>query len=169
MNAASNLIEKIISRATQKKPVVREERRRAKRCRIDLPVRFEIYLPSRPDVSSPMLSAQMFDLSELGMGMLTNTLEYDGLHMIDPDPETSEQCLLKILIPCSREPIKLTGKVEWFLQEQDQGYTFRVGIRFLNLTPEKKQSILNYIEIYRCANDLPAPGLDPGVLNRCPA
>lgn len=158
---STGLIERIISKTGFWKPEAQPDRRRAKRYRMDLPVQFRVRVASDSDRFSPLLSGKMCDLSELGMGLLTDQIESDGLHMVDPDSHSSEQSFLEIHIPQGREPLTVKGRAIWYVRHPEgQSFSFRLGVQFINVTPDFRKTIRDFIDLYLCANDIPSPGFE---------
>ncbi len=154
MNTSTGLLGKIMSKTGLFNPQLQKERRRSKRYQMDLPLRYNIFLPSHPEITTPVLSARLYDLSEHGLGLLTNTLECDSMHMVDPSPQTSEQCHLTIEIPYDEKPLSLAGKAVWYIQNPEgHSYLFRVGVNFLYLNSDIRKKIATFIELYLSAND----------------
>ncbi len=156
MNTSASLIGRIMSKTGLLKTAEKKDRRRAKRHRMDCPVRFRMHLPSRPDACSPELPAQLYDLSEHGLGLLTDSIEWEGLHMIDPNMQTSEKCVVEVEIPYDDEPLRLKGKAVWYIRHPEGiPFIFRVGIEFINVTPQLKRNIKNLINLHVSAAELP--------------
>ncbi len=123
------------------------ERRRTKRYRADLPARFRIIPPSTPGDATPFESAQVQDLSEGGVRMLTNTVRVQGLHILQPTVTTSEQCILEIELPHGDPPLTVPGKVAWYDQAgEDSPFSFQAGVQFIDLSPEQKQEIRSLLQ-----------------------
>jgi c-di-GMP-binding flagellar brake protein YcgR len=123
------------------------DRRRFKRHRLELPIQFRIYLPSRPDTSSQFLSAQIHDLSLSGMRLLTNTVQSGTLHIFHPDLTASEQAELEIEVPDGDQTLTLTGRVAWYDHNAEgHPYSFRAGVEFLDLAPEDRMRIQSLIK-----------------------
>ena len=124
-----------------------KDRRKAKRYLLRLPIKFIIYAPSLPDKTSPSLAAQLYDLSELGMRMLTNHVRSEDLHILSPNLTTSEQCLLKIDIPLEGESLTLQGKVIWYDRNcGTEPFSFQVGVEFLEPSPDLKGKIKEVLQ-----------------------
>jgi hypothetical protein len=158
MNTAANAIGNLISKSRFRKPSLQMNRRRAKRHRVDMPARFRIHLPSHPELSSAYLAAQVFDLSKLGIGLLVDTVECGGLHIMHPWPGASEQCQLEIKILCDDTPLVLQGKAVWYSQQEDEEpFGFRIGIELMDLTPELRERIRDLIDLKRSAHDFSPP------------
>ena len=158
MNTAANAIGNLISKSRFRKPSLQMNRRRAKRYRIDMPARFRIHLPSHPELTSTFLNAQVFDLSKLGIGLLADSVECGGLHIMHPWPGASEQCQLEIKILCGDKPLTLQGRAVWYSQEEDdQPFGFRMGIEFIDLTSELRERIRDLIDLKRSTNDVSPP------------
>ena len=156
MNTSSNLIERIMSKTRFRKTAGKKEQRRSKRHRINRPVRFHMYLPSRPDERSPALSANLYDISEHGMGLLTDTIKWETLHMIDPNMQTSEKCILEVEIPYDDEPLRIKGKAVWYIRHPEGiPYVFRIGVEFVDLTAEIRRNIRNLINVHVAAVEIP--------------
>jgi hypothetical protein len=157
MNTSASLIERIMSKTGLRRTSEKEkkERRRSKRHRIDRPVRFRMYLPSRPGQPSPELSAQLYDISEHGLGLLTNSIECEGLHMIDPNMQTSEKCILEVEVPYDEEPLRLRGKAVWYIRHPEGiPFVFRVGVELVDVTPELRKNIRNLIGLHVTAAEI---------------
>jgi len=92
MDTSKGLFKKIMSKTGLYNAQPQAERRRSKRYQIDMPLKYRIYLPSCPAIRTPLLTARIYDLSEHGIGLLTNILDRDGLHIVDPSHQTHEQC-----------------------------------------------------------------------------
>jgi hypothetical protein len=149
MQTSTGLLGRIISKTGLLKPGVQKERRCSKRYRLDLPIRFRIYLPSCLDRSSPFLRARLYDLSELGVGLLTNTMEYGGLNIMDPSRETSEHSRLEIELPYGEGPLRLHGKAIWYLRNPEgHPYVFRIGVQFHEISMDQKKAIQRLIQLY---------------------
>lgn len=147
MNTSISAIENLLSRSRIEKPALQRDFRRAKRYPMDLPARFRIYVPSRPEQASPEISAQVVDLSRMGVGLLADSVEGGGLHIMHPWPATSEQCRLEIRIPYGGSSLTLQGKVVWYSQlEEKKPFGFRIGIELTDLTAEVQERIRALIE-----------------------
>jgi len=161
MSAAASAIENLLSRSRSGNPSPQKDRRRAKRHRVDLPARFRIYLPSQPERSSPEISAQMIDLSRTGIGLLADSVENGGLHIMHPWPPTSEQCLLEIQVLYGKTPLTLQGKAAWYSQHEDEeSFRFRIGIELLDLTAELQESIRELIDLKAGGKNITRPEPD---------
>ncbi len=156
MNTSASLIGRIMSKTGLRRTAEKKERRKSKRHRIDRPVRFRMHLPSRPEDLSPELPAQLYDISEHGLGLLTDSIEWEGLHMIDPNMQTSEKCILEVEIPYDDEPLRLRGKAVWYIWHPEGiPFVFRVGIEFDDVTPELRKNINNLINLHVTAAEIP--------------
>ncbi len=134
-----------------------KERRRRRRAGFDLPVRFRIYLPSCPDISSSYLPGQLHDLSQDGVALLTQAIHASSLHMFHPLATTSEQCLLEIRIPCPEGDLILHGNVIWYDRIEEEGpFLFRVGIRLLEQPKDLRGRIESSLREHRSTQQ-PAP------------
>ncbi len=156
MNTSASLIGRIMSKTGLLKTAEKKDRRRAKRHRMDCTVQVRLHLPSRPDARSPHLPARLYDLSEHGLGLLTDSIEWEGLHMIDPNMQTSEKCIVEVEIPFDDEPLRLKGKAVWYIRHPEGiPFIFRVGIEFIDVTPELRKNIKNLINLHVSAAELP--------------
>ncbi len=156
MNTSASLIGRIMSKTGLRRTAEKKERRKSKRHRIDRPVQFRMHLPSRPEDLSPELPAQLYDISEHGLGLLTDSIEWEGLHMIDPNMQTSEKCILEVEIPYDDEPLRLRGKAVWYIRHPEGiPFVFRVGIEFDDVTPELRKNINNLINLHVTAAEIP--------------
>jgi c-di-GMP-binding flagellar brake protein YcgR len=157
MDASTSFLGRIMSktgllRTSEKKD---KDRRRSKRHRIDLPVRYRMYLPSRPENASPELKAQLYDISEHGLGLLTDAIQWEGLNMVDPDMQTSQKCIVEVEVPYDEEPLRLRGRAVWYIRHPEGiPFVFRVGVEFVGLTPELKNSVQNLINLYVAAAEI---------------
>jgi len=125
---------------------LRTDRRRFKRYRLELPLKFRLYLPSSPDVSSPFHSAQLYDLSQSGMRMLTNIVQSGSLHILHPETTAAEQCHLEIEVPDDERTLVMIGKVVWYDRNtEEHPYSFRVGIAFVDVGSENLQRLQSLI------------------------
>lgn len=119
-----------------------KERRRSKRYQLVFPVRFRIYLPSRPETKSPYLPAQIHDLSENGMRFHTDTVQSEGLHILHPNTVVPEQCLLEIEITGTEKAFTVHGKVVWYDKTPAESpHAFQVGIEFVDIDRDMKKQI----------------------------
>lgn len=144
-----------MSKTGFRKTAAKKERRRSKRHRINRPVQFHLYLPSRPEQRSPALSAHLYDISVHGMGLLTDTIKWEDLHMIDPNMQTSEKCILEVEIPFDDEPLRIRGKAVWYIRHPEGiPFVFRVGVEFTDITPEIKRNIRNLINLHVTAAEI---------------
>ena len=162
MSTAASAIENLLSRSRLGNPSPQKNRRRAKRHRVDMPARFRIYLPSQPEHSSTEISAQVIDLSRMGVGLLADSVENGGLHIMHPWPATSEQCLLEIQVLYGETPLTLQGKAAWYSQHEDKNepFRFRIGIEFLDLTVELKERIRELIDLKAVGKSISRPEPD---------
>ena len=88
------------------------------------------------------------DLSRMGIGLLADSVEDGGLHIMHPWTATSEQCLLEIQILHGKTPLTVHGRVAWYSQHEDaKPFGFRIGIELLDLTLELKESIRELIDL----------------------
>lgn len=155
MNTSTSLIGRIMSKTGLRRTAEKKDQRRSKRHRIDRPVRFRMHLPSRPEAPSPDLPAQLYDISEHGLGLLTNSIEWEGLHMIDPNMQTSEKCILEIELPYGDEPLKLRGKAVWYIRHPEGiPFVFRVGVEFDNITPQLRKKVIDLINLHVAAAEI---------------
>jgi hypothetical protein len=156
MNTSTSLIGRIMSKTGFRKTAEAKNRRRSKRHRIDRPVRFRMHLPSRPENPSPELPAQLYDISEHGLGLLTDSIEWEGLHMIDPNMQTSEKCILDVELPYDDELLTLRGRAVWYIRHPEGiPFVFRVGIEFEDITPALRTKIRNLISLHVSAAEVP--------------
>ena len=152
MDVSASLIGRIMSKTGLWKTSEAKDRRRSKRHRIDLPVQFRMYLPSCPEKTSPELKAQLYDLSEHGLGLLTDAIECDDLHLVDPNMQTSEKSILEVVVPYDDDPLRLLGKAMWYIRHPEGiPFVFRVGVEFVGHTPEIKHRIRTLINVYATA------------------
>ena len=123
------------------------DRRRFKRHPLELPIKFRIYLPSRPDTSSTFLSAQLHDLSQSGMRFMTNIVQSGNLHIFHPDLTASEQAHLEIEVPDGEQTLTLTGRVVWYDQNTEENpYSFRAGVEFVDTGSEDQKRLQSLIK-----------------------
>ena len=161
MSTAAIAIENLLSKSRSANPSPLKDRRGAKRHRMDVPARFRIYLPSCPEQSSAEISARVIDLSRIGIGLLADSVEDGGLHIMHPWTATSEQCLLEIKILHGKKPLTLHGKAAWYSQNEDQDpFGFRIGIEFLDLSVELKEGIRELIDLKAGRRDASSPEPD---------
>jgi hypothetical protein len=115
-----------------------KERRRSKRQRLELPLRFRMVLPSRPDKDSTVFHpGQLYDISKHGIALLTNIVEYGGLHIFHPDISSNERCLLEIELPGGEANLVVRGRVVWYDRTSPgDPFFFRAGVELVDLTPE---------------------------------
>ena len=84
----------------------------------------------------------------MGIGLLADSVENGGLHIMHPWPATSEQCLLEIQVLCGKTPVTLQGKAAWYSQHEDEKpFRFRIGIELSDLTVELKERIRELIDL----------------------
>ena len=115
-----------------------------------------MHLPSRPEAPSPELPAQLYDISEHGLGLLTDSIEWEDLHMIDPNMQTSEKCVLEIEVPHDDEAMTLRGKAVWYIRHPEGiPFVFRVGIEFDDITQDLKKKIRDLINLHVAATETP--------------
>lgn len=125
----------------------RKDRRQSKRDRLNLPVRFRIFLPSHPEIASSFLPGQLENYSHEGLAMLTNAIHSNSLHAFHPIPTTSEQCLLEIKVPSQGDDLILQGRVVWYdRNEEGHPFLFRVGIQLIDPTKDLKRQIEDSIK-----------------------
>jgi hypothetical protein len=123
-----------------------------------MPARFRIYLPSQPEHSSPEISAQVIDLSRTGIGLLADSVENGGLHIMHPWPATSEQCLLEIKVLYGNIPLTLQGKAAWYSQhEHKKPFRYQIGIELLDLSVELEERIRELIDPKAGGKNIPRP------------
>ena len=148
MNTATNAIENLLSKSRSENASPEKDRRRTKRHRMELPARFRIYLPSCPERASADIPAQIIDLSRTGIGLLADSVEDRGMHIMHPWPATSEQCLLEIKILWAETSLTLHGKAAWYSQHKEKKpFGFRIGVELVHVTAELKDSIRELIAL----------------------
>ena len=148
------IIERLISKIGLWKSSSKDHRGRDHRYPLELSIQYRLYLPSRVDVFSHFITARTYDLYEHGMGMLADAVGAEGFHILHSWPETMEQCLMEIEIPCRGEVITLKGKAVWYHQQPNEAHlTFRVGVHFLDLTAERRAEIREIIHRNSCIDD----------------
>ena len=157
MAGTNGLIARIFSKSglKTKTPSVRKEQRRSQRHQMELPTRFRIYLPSHPAILSDPVQAQIHDLSEHGIGILTHSMKSNGFHVIQPDPQTGEKCNLEIEIPYGNDPILVHGKAVWYIRNPDsEEFPYRVGVEFDNLSSDQRSRIKDFLNIFVSATEV---------------
>ncbi len=155
MNESTSLLGRIMSKTGLWKGPAKKERRRSMRYKIDLPIRFRIFLPSSPSNSTPFLSARLYDISLHGLGLLTDNTGFDDLHMIDPHHLTSEKCHLEIEIPYDEKPLLLRGTAVWYIRHPTGlSYLYRVGIEFQGLSDATRRHLQTLINLYASATQV---------------
>ncbi len=155
MATSASFIERIMSRTGLRRTAEKKERRRSRRYRIERPIRFRMHLPSMPEHGSPELQAELYDISEHGMGLLTDSIEWEGIHMIDPNMQTSEKSILEVELPYDDEPLRLRGKAVWYIRHPEGiPFVFRVGVEFVDVTPEFRKKITNWINLHVTAAEV---------------
>ncbi len=118
------------------------DRRRSKRFPLQLPIKYRIFLPSRPDASSAFLSARLHDLSQTGMRLMTDVVQNGPLHILHPDLAATEQARLEIEIPDGEQTLTLVGRVVWYDRNpEEHPYSFRVGVEFVDIGSEDQKRI----------------------------
>ena len=153
MKISERLIGRLVSRAGLWRPFLRNYRRRGRRYQLDLSTRYRLCLTSRQGLFSPFFTARTYDLYEHGMGLLADVVEWEGFHILHFWPGTLERCLLEIQIPYREEIITLKGKAVWYLkQSDDASHAFRIGIQFLDSTPELRVLIRKIIHLNSCVD-----------------
>jgi len=136
-------------------PFPEKERRRAPRYRMDLPVRFRIFVPGQAARTTLMIPAQLYDISENGIGLLSGRMEYEGLHLITPDQQSWEQCRVEIEIPFGKEALRVQGRAVWYVPNPGaQTLGFRVGIELVEVTAALRERIRAFVTIYRAAAEV---------------
>jgi hypothetical protein len=161
VNTPTSAIENLLSKSRSENLSLEKDRRRAKRHRTELPARFRIYLPSCPERSSVDIPAQIIDLSRTGIGLLADSVEDGGMHIMHPWPATSEQCLLEIKILVGETPLILHGKAAWYAQHKEKKpFGFRIGVELLHLTAELKDSIRELIALKAGGKNVSLPEPD---------
>jgi hypothetical protein len=101
------------------------------------------------------------DLARMGIGLLAESVEDGGLHIMHPWTATSEQCLLEIQILHRKTPLTLHGKAAWYSQhEEKKPFRFRIGIEFLDLTAELQESIRELIDLKKGSKNPSRPEPD---------
>ena len=168
MSTSAVAIENLLSKSRFRKSPSQKERRFAKRHRMDVPARLRIFPPSEPEQPSAAIRAQVVDLSRTGIGLLAESVESGGLHIMHPWTATSEQCLLEIQVLCGENPLTLQGKAVWYAQQEERKpFGFRIGIELLNLTAEVKARIRDLVDLKAGgkAPSLPSSSRDPSVFS----
>ncbi len=109
---------------------------------MDSAIRFRIIPPSAPSEASDYIKARFYDLSVLGLRLMTNTVQNKDLHVLHPTYTTNEQCRLEIEIPDNDTALTLMGTAIWYdHKNDDQEFTFEVGVQFLDLSAEEKERV----------------------------
>jgi hypothetical protein len=157
MNSSLGILDRLFIKTGFKKPPVQKERRRSKRFRVELPVQFRVFLRSRPEITTCYHPARLFDISEHGVGMLVQTVRFDGLNITRLDAKTSEECLLEIRIPFDPEPLALKGRMIWYIQTPEYDpFVMRVGVSLQDMDPDRQRKLRAFIGICVHANEIDA-------------
>jgi uncharacterized protein (TIGR02266 family) len=85
----------------------------------------------------------------------TKNLSKGGAFILTPDPlELGDEFLLKIHMPDGREPIEVACKVTWTNQYAKETTDLRkgMGVKFLDLRPESKKRVEEYIQSHKDKN-----------------
>jgi len=155
MNSSPGILGRLFLKTGFRKAPVQEERRRSKRYRVELPIQFRVYVRSRPEVTTRFHPARLFDISEHGVGMLVQTIRFEGLPVTRLDAKASEDCLMEVRIPFDPEPLVLTGKMVWYVQTPEfHPYVLRVGVSLLNMGLDRKRKLLSFIQICMHASEI---------------
>jgi hypothetical protein len=79
--------------------------------------------------------------------MLTNTVQVEGLHILQPTPSTSEQCVLDLETVNMDPPLILRAKVAWYDKTgAESPFSFQAGLQFVDLSRDQKQEVRNCIK-----------------------
>ena len=117
-----------------------QERRKTTRVKVDFFVFYKVDMPSEADVwvGNKVIKARMLDLSEIGMGILTNydipvsTILSIRFFLMNPFADKQEQ---------SRS-IEITGEVRYNKLLENNEH--RLGISFTQIAQEDKSAIVEF-------------------------
>ncbi|MEW6730300.1 MAG: PilZ domain-containing protein [Acidobacteriota bacterium] len=116
------------------------------RYQTSLPLEFRIVSAGRTKKSSRSLSGQTYDVSETGISILSELIAADGLHAyISNDMITDTHLEIELDLP--KQKISLVGQTRRYqkLQTSQLPFSYLLGIKIVNISPEDRKAFLNYI------------------------
>jgi hypothetical protein len=133
------------------RPSCPDDRRIAPRTVSRFPVKFRIVREGNQMQVSEPVEGTLRDLSETGLAMETLTISVDGLHISYNDhPARKNRVYLQWEFQGGKS-IKAVGETIWYERISTAGPRFVVGLRFVEMTPEDRTCLMEFLGATRNA------------------
>lgn len=100
---------------------------------VSVPVRFRIVVCGRERRVSRSIAGATYDISETGIGLLTNTVSADGLHVYFSNDMISKT-LLEIEIQAPEGQIAMVGQTTRYLKFDGSNYSYLLGVKVVGMS-----------------------------------
>jgi len=124
------------------------EKRRFLRLEAPLQVRLTIISEEQVPGGPRTIEVKSRNLSEQGICIETRQIEVDGVHMLSGSPGAQKNRLdMAIELYDIEKTIQVTGEVCWYdLLPESENFMFQVGIVFLDIKPQDKDQLKNFLK-----------------------
>lgn len=107
------------------------------RYQITVPLSFKIVKNGREKRNSRVIQGETFDLSESGIGILSEVISSDGLHAhFSNDMSANTSIELELELP--ERKITIIGETCRYLKLEQSQYSYLLGIKIIKMSPEDK-------------------------------
>jgi c-di-GMP-binding flagellar brake protein YcgR len=114
---------------------------------VGLPLTYKIISKGRDRKASRIIKGQTYDISETGIGLLSNSITADGLHAYFSNDmiSTTE---LEIMLELPEKTVTFTGETCRYQKVETKrlsDYTYLMGVKIVTMSEEDKKLYLKYI------------------------
>jgi hypothetical protein len=111
---------------------------------VNLPLNFQIARNGRDRKISRSIKGQSYDISETGIGILSEIVSADGLHAhFSYDMSTNTQVEIKLELPA--KTIAITGETCRYQKMENGEYSYLLGIKIVNIPEGDRETFQTFI------------------------
>ena len=118
---------------------------------VNLPLTYKIISKGRDRKASRLIKGQTYDLSETGIGLLSNCITSDGLHAyFSNDMISSTE--LEIMLELPEKTVTMVGETCRYQKVETKrlsDYTYLMGVKIVSRSEEDKKIYQKYITTLR--------------------
>lgn len=115
---------------------------------VALPLTFQIVTMGRDRKASRLITAQTYDISESGLGILSQVITADGLHVYFSN-DMITNTLLEIQLEMPDRAIKFTGQTCRYQKLEKGEFPYLLGVKIVKIAEDDKKVLQKYISTLR--------------------